>query len=512
MMNALDPVFLTKEVRIVEQAAFALADPPDLMEQAGHAAAQIARKRFLLNGARHVLVLAGPGNNGGDAFVAARYLKHWGYIITVVFCADPDRLPQDASKARQAWLDSQGEIEQDIPDNRHWNLVIDGLFGIGLDPERPLEGRYLDWINTVNAMQKPVLALDIPSGLGSDDGSIYGGVVKAHVTVTFIGLKPGMLTQQGPQYCGECIICSLGLDPAATVKPHIWVLNRKLADLLLPPQRTANSHKGSFGSVGILGGNNGMVGAALLSGRAALYLGAGRVYLGMIAVPAPDFDLLHPELMLRFPSELFELDTINCLVVGPGLAMNESTYGWVEQALECDLPLVLDADALNHIAFHSELARKLAQRSAPALLTPHPAEAARLLDTEVSSVQNNRLDAAVQLSQKFHCVVLLKGSGSICVLSDGACFINTSGNPGLSGAGTGDVLAGLIGALIAQGQKPEDALLLAVHLHGAAADVQLKQNKGPLGMTASEIITAARLLLNEWIYKHDSRKALPKNG
>lgn len=504
MMNTIDPVFLTEEIRKIEQAVSALPDAPDLMEQAGHAAAQIAGKRFLMDGSKRVLVLAGPGNNGGDAFVVARYLKQWGYAAIVVFCAEPDRLPQDAKKARQAWLESHGEIYPEIPDIRNWDLVIDGLFGIGLDPERPLAGKYLDWINTVNAMRVPVLALDIPSGLGSDDGGVYGGVVNAQMTVTFIGLKPGILTQYGPQHCGEYVVCNLNLDPTDTVSPHIWVINQKLANILLPPQRDANSHKGDFGGIGILGGSNGMVGAPLLSGRAALYLGAGRVYLGMIAASAPDFDLLHPELMLRAPSELFELSTINCLVVGPGLAVNEATYGWVAQALDCDLPLVLDADALNHIAFHSELARKLKQRSAPAVLTPHPAEAARLLDIDVSAVQGNRLNAVIQLSKKFDCVVLLKGAGSVCALPDGTCFINTSGNAGLSSAGTGDVLAGITGALIAQGQKPDDALLLSVYLHGAAADALLKRNNGPLGMTASEIISSARFLLNDWIYTGNS--------
>ncbi|HBV21828.1 MAG TPA: NAD(P)H-hydrate dehydratase [Nitrosomonas sp.] len=504
MTHTIDPVFLTEEIRTIEQAAFALPNPPDLMEKAGRAAAEAVRDKFAVNKTLRVLVLAGPGNNGGDAFVAARYLKQWGHAVTVVFCADPERLPQDAQKARQAWLNNQGEIQPDIPDgtgSQNWDLVIDGLFGIGLNPGRPLTGQYLDWINTVNTLRRPVLALDIPSGLGSDDGGVYGAAVDASVTITFIGLKPGILTQYGPQYCGKCIVCDLDLDPVSMLSPHAWVINRKLAEILLPAPRSANSHKGSFGSIGILGGNNGMVGATLLAGRAACYLGAGRVYLGILATSAPDVDLLHPELMLRAPSELFELSTINCLVVGPGMSMSETTYDWVEKTLESDLPLVLDADALNHIAFHSELARKLKHRETPAVITPHPAEAARLLDTDVSTVQRNRMDAASCLSRNLNCSVLLKGSGSICTLADGTCFFNTSGNPGLSSAGTGDVLAGIIGALIAQGQKPNDALLLAVYLHGAAADALLKQNNGPVGMTASEIITAARLLLNEWVYQ-----------
>jgi hydroxyethylthiazole kinase-like uncharacterized protein yjeF len=500
-MNTIDPVYLTAEIRAIEQTALASANPPDLMEKAGRAAAEIAKQQFDMSAARNVLVLAGPGNNGGDAFVVARYLKNWGHTVSIVFNDDPARLPQDAQKARQAWLDSQGEIQSDIPSYPQWDLIIDGLFGIGLRPERPLTGQYLDWICQVNAMSCPVLALDMPSGLSSDEGNVCGQAVAATVTVTFIGLKPGLLTQYGPQYCGECIVCNLDLDVTTRVTPHIWAINRKLVQMLLPPPRPANSHKGHFGSVGILGGNNGMIGAALLAGRSALYLGAGRVYLGMLAQAAPAADMLQPELMLRSAGELFELNTLSCLVAGPGMDINEATYTWMQHALNSNLPLVLDADALNHIAFHSELARQLKLRNTPAVLTPHPAEAARLLDIEVSAVQNNRIDAATKIAEHLNCFVLLKGAGSICALPGGRCFINTSGNPGLSSPGTGDVLAGMIGAFIAQGMKPDDAMLLAVYLHGAAADHLLDLNHGAVGMTASEIIVTARLLLNGWVYK-----------
>lgn len=505
-MSIIDPIYLTEEIRKIEQAVFSRPEPPDLMEKAGRAVAEAAREYCALsdNSPIRVLVLAGPGNNGGDAFVAARYLKHWGYSVSVVFNGEPDRQPPDARKARQAWLDSQGKIQPGIPettDSQNWDLIIDGLFGVGLRQDRPVVGQYLNWIHAVNAMHKPVLAIDIPSGLGSDDGCVYGAVISAAVTVTFIGSKPGILTRDGPQYCGKLVVCDLELDPVAILPPHAWTINRKLAGIVLPLPREANSHKGSFGNLGILGGNKGMTGAVILAGRAALHTGAGRVYLGMLATPPLEIDIVHPELMIRAPSELFDLDKMDCLIVGPGMGMNEITYGWLAQALDSDLPLVLDADALNHIAFHSELARTLMQREASAIVTPHPAEAARLLDTDTSAIQNDRLHAARRLSEKLNCQVLLKGAGSICARPDGTCFFNTSGNPGLSSAGTGDVLSGIIGALIVQGQTPEDALLLAVYLHGAAADELLKQNNGPVGMTASEVIIAARLLLNDWVYK-----------
>lgn len=499
-----DAVFFTAEIREIERQAAMLPKPPRLMEKAGLAAAQVVRERILKNPYQCVLVLAGPGNNGGDAFVVARYLKEWGNAVTVVFTGERSRVPPDAKQAMQAWLDIGGEILADIPDgDKNWDAIIDGLFGIGLDQSRnrPIEGTYREWADTVNRMNVPVVALDIPSGLGSDDGCIYGTAIRAAITVTFIGLKPGLFTHFGPECCGTVVLRDLDIQLATPIEPHAWLLNQKLTQSLLPPPRPGNSHKGSFGNVAILGGSTGMTGAALLAGRAALHLGAGRVYLGLLADNAPPVDFSQPELMLRPPSGLFRLEHLNCLIVGPGLGNSPDALSWLESALDTGLPLVLDADALNLIALNPHLGKKLSQRNAPAILTPHPAEAARLLNTDTAAVQHDRMNAALQIAQQFNRHVVLKGAGSICCFPDGRRYINTSGNPGLSTAGTGDVLAGMIGALLAQGLSPDRALLLAIYLHGAAADHLLQQNRGPLGMVASEVIGAARLLLNEWIYQ-----------
>ena len=506
-MTIADPVFFTAEIREFERQAATLPDPPQLMEKAGLAAAQVIRDQLLKGNNNRILVLAGPGNNGGDAFVAARYLREWGHTVTVVFTGDPNRIPPDARQAMQAWLVMGGEIVADIPGNipgnQNWNAVIDGLFGIGLDQSRnrPIEGNYFNWINTVNHLNAPIVSLDIPSGLGSDDGRIYGTAIRATITVTFIGLKPGLFTNFGPECCGTVLLRDLDIRGISPPAPRSWLLNKTLVQTILPPPRSANSHKGTFGSLAILGGSIGMVGAALLAGRSALHLGTGRVYLGLLSYTAPAVDFLQPELMLRSPAELFKLKPLSCLVVGPGLGNQSEALLWLDRVLNSDLILVLDADALNLIALDSHLSKILNQRKAPAILTPHPAEAARLLRTDTTTIQNNRMDAVYKISHQFNCYVVLKGAGSICCLPDGKRYLNTSGNPGLSTAGTGDVLAGMIGAMIAQGLNPDQALLLAVYLHGAAADHLLRQNHGPLGMTASEIITAARLLLNDWIYQ-----------
>lgn len=499
-------VYSAAEIREIEQLAAALPDSSDLMEKAGLAAAEVARDKLLIHDRTQVLVLAGPGNNGGDAFVVARHLRGWWFKVTLVFAGERARLSDAARQMLDAWLLAGGEMVDEIPENKKWDVVIDGLFGIGLDSKegRNLEGKYLALVNAVNRMDRPVLALDIPSGLGSDTGTVRSTAIRAAMTVTFIGLKPGLLTHDGPEYCGEIVLRDLDLDASSLKKPSSWAMNHAYAQKLLPPPRPVSSHKGMFGSIGIIGGSAGMLGAALLAGGAALKLGAGRVYLGLIASNAPGIDTAQPELMLRPVHELLKLDHLDCLVVGPGLGMEAEACFWLKCALESALPLVLDADALNLVAAHPRVAsllrERLHERKAFSILTPHAAEAARLLGTDTATVQNDRMAAAASLAENFNCYTVLKGAGSICAMPGGKRYINTSGNPGLSSAGTGDILSGITGALLAQGLNTENALLLAVYLHGAAGDMLLRQHGGPLGMTASEIPPAARSLLNQWVY------------
>ncbi len=268
-----------------------------------------------------------------------------------------------------------------------------------------------------------------------------------------------------------------------------------MLDGVLAP-RARNSHKGDYGSVGIVGGDHGMVGAALLAGRAALKLGSGRVYVGLLASDAQSVDPGQPELMLRTADEVLKLGHLSCLAVGPGLGQMPDAAFYLGVALESGLPLVLDADALNLIAADTRLAEIVRARPAPTLLTPHPAEAARLLRTSTPELQNDRVTAATTLAARLNALVVLKGAGSICAGPDGTWHINTSGNPGMASAGMGDVLTGIIAALLAQGAEPKTALLTGVHLHGAAADRAVAEGAGTVGLTASETVDAARALLN----------------
>ena len=464
------------------------------MELAGLAAAGIAREVSGGNG-RPVLVVAGPGNNGGDAFVLARHLKQQWFNVTVVFDSDRKKLSEDARSALQAWRDSGGAIVQSLPSARAtWGLVVDGLFGIGL--EREVAGRHADCVAAINRADAPVLALDVPSGLQSDTGRVLGCAVRARHTVTFIGLKPGLLTLDGPDHCGEVHVRDLGLDPPRLRPAPGFTLAAGIMDAALPP-RKLNSHKGHYGSVGIIGGDHGTVGAALLAARAALKLGAGRVYAGLLAHDAPPADPSWPEIMIRSADAVLKLDNLSCLAVGPGLGQTPDAAFYLGIALQSQRPLVLDADALNLVSIDDHLGGLLKSRSAPTLLTPHPAEAARLLGTVTGGVQDNRIAAATALSAKFSSMIVLKGAGSVCAEPSGTWHINTSGNPGMASAGMGDVLSGMIAALLAQGVTARTALLAGVYLHGAAADRAVAGGAGPVGLTASETIDAARFLLNQ---------------
>jgi ADP-dependent NAD(P)H-hydrate dehydratase / NAD(P)H-hydrate epimerase len=507
----LTPLYNASDLREVEQqaaAAIARDGGVPLMERAGLAAAECVRA-MLGEGGTSVLIFAGPGNNGGDALVAARWLRAWFHRVDVVLDADPVRLPADAAQALAQWHAAGGTTLSEPPPHGRWQLAIDGLFGIGL--KRALEGPFARRVAQINALGIPVLALDLPSGLDADTGSVHGCAVAATRTITFLALKPGLLTADGPDHCGELELATLGVDAERLHPPSGHVVDprqrwhptkRGLAPFfgdLLPPRRR-NSHKGSYGSVGILGGAPGMVGAALLAARAALLAGAGRVSVGLIDEDGPGVDPLQPELMLRAWHELPRLEALSVLAAGPGLGDTPESYTALHWALGRALPLVLDADALNLIARLPSLREALLARSAPTILTPHPAEAARLLGRDSRTVQADRIAAACSLSRELRCAVVLKGCGSISALEGGArWFIHASGNPGMASAGMGDSLTGVIAGLLAQELSAEQALIGGVSVHGAAADAIVAEHGARdalAGLTASEVSLRVRALLN----------------
>lgn len=473
-------------LRALEQR---FSDVP-LMERAGTAGAKLAIE--LQKGLTGTpLIFVGPGNNGGDGLVVARMLRQKGLAPVVVSRADPARMPMDARQAWDAWIAAGGKVERDVPQGK-FGLLIDALFGIGLT--RPAEGIYADWIEAISRYQGPVLALDCPSGLNADTGRALGSVVRARHTISFIAAKPGLYTLNGPDHCGQITVDDLGLGDAVASQAQGHIVGTDDFRASLRP-RPRNSHKGSNGNAVIIGGASGMAGAALLAGRAALKLGAGRVYVGMLErLPV---DPLQPELMLRAAREALPLAT--ALAVGPGLGDSSEATELLRLSINEPVPLVLDADGLNQLATHPALHHHVVRREGGTILTPHPLEAARLLGCDLTEIQADRLTAARQLASKFNAHVVLKGVGSVIANPEGRWAVNTSGNPGLASAGTGDVLTGFIVALLAQGWTVEEGLTAAAHLHGLAADRCVATGLGPIGLSAGELIAPARELLNHWI-------------
>ncbi len=490
------PVYPVDGIRAIEALVVPHAHPP-LMERAGRAAAEEA-VRLTMDRPGAVLIACGPGNNGGDGLVMARRLLQAGRRVVVACRADPSRQPPEARAALEAWRAAGGETTSDFPaaPAAGWSLVVDALFGIGL--RKAVEEPYATWIRNLNAQQGPRLAIDVPSGLDADTGRVLGSAFRATQTLTFIALKPGLLTLDGPDYAGEVNVHRLDIDPASWLTPPGLQVRPALIRPWLRP-RLHNTHKGTYGDVGIVGGAPGMTGAALLAGRAAQKLGCGRVFVGLADAAAPRVDFVQPELMLRSPEAV--LERAGVLALGPGLGTDAMAAGLLEQAVATDKPLVLDADALNLLGMRPDLHPRLAARNAPTLLTPHPGEASRLLDTDTGSVQADRVAAAQTLARRFDALVVLKGYGSVIATPDGRWFINNTGHPGMASAGMGDVLTGLVASLLAQGWAPEPAVIAAVHLHGSAADRLAREGVGPVGLTASEVIEAARGVFNGWIVR-----------
>jgi hydroxyethylthiazole kinase-like uncharacterized protein yjeF len=492
------PVLTPDELRGVEKRA-AAAKGASLMELAGRSAADVARRLAADTGAP-ILAVAGPGDNGGDAWVAAAHLLESFHRVVVFDVKGEAPKAVQAQAAKSVFQSRGGSIVREWPGSLRPALVVDGLLGLGLS--RDVDADLAAVIERINALGVPVLALDVPSGIDSRTGRVRGTAVRATQTITFIARKVGLYTLDGPDHCGAIECDELGMGDEVRAVAHGWLLTPEYVAPWLPP-RQRNAHKGDFGSVAVVGGNRGMVGAALLAARAALLAGAGKVRVGLLSPDALGADPLQPELMLGSIDDALAADV---LVAGPGAGRSPSatSVSMFERSvlpavIAARKPLVLDADALNAVAVNEGLASALANRAHPAtLLTPHPAEAARMLGKSTVDVQADRLGAALELARRFRAQVVLKGAGSICAFPDGRWSVNATGNAGLASAGNGDVLAGIMGALLAQKLDAGKALQYAVCLHGAAGDACVARGEGPVGLTASEVAREARALIGRW--------------
>ncbi|MEK8034310.1 NAD(P)H-hydrate dehydratase [Ideonella sp. DXS29W] len=493
-----DALHDTGSSRAIERAALAAAAPHELMERAGLAVARLALS--IAPHAQRFWVAAGPGNNGGDGLVAARWLLAAGKAVLVSCTGDPDRLPPDARQARHRALlagvpiesmASSAATEQDARDDRRFDVVIDALLGLG--QTRPAEGAIAELIHVVNRHRRQgalVLAIDLPTGLCADTGRLLGSaVVQADVTLSLLTLKPGLFTGAGRDLAGDIWCDDLAVPPAAQAAAY-RLTGSADARAALAPRRLADhaSHKGRFGDLWVVGGDQGMQGAAQLAAQAGLRAGAGRVYLSCLADASPTAPPSGaPELMVRslesgLAAGLADSATVVC-GCGGGMAVQGALPLLIDRAPR----LVLDADALNRTAEDPSLAAQLearGKRGLPTILTPHPLEAARLLGTDTATLQADRPQAARRLAQRFGAVVVLKGSGSMVAAPVQAMAINASGNARLATAGTGDVLAGLIGGCWSSHPTSDGSSGLeqafqvacgATWLHGRAAESSNEQ-------------------------------------
>lgn len=459
-----------------------------LMNRAGEAAFGVLRGAWPRSGT--LLIVAGPGNNGGDGYVVARLAREAGLGVKFVFLGDPERMRSDALSAREAFLACGGEARPWLGKLPPADVVVDALLGTGL--EREVEGAFRDVIDAMNAHAAPVIAIDIPSGLHSDTGVPMGAAVIADRTVSFIGLKQGLFTGSGKAYCGQVRFSDLGVPDAVydAVEPScVRISLERFRDRLAPRSRCA--HKGDFGHVLIVGGEAGMSGAVRLAGEAAARTGAGLVSVATRASHAGILNVTRPELMVRGVECGADLDPLlsraTVVAIGPGLGQGDWGREMLRRVLEAPQPVVMDADALNLL---SEAAP---QRDGKRIMTPHPGEASRLLGCTTAEVQRDRFGAAQRIVDRYGGVVVLKGSGTL-IGGAGRMALCDAGNPGMASGGMGDVLTGIISALVAQGLNPGDASRAGVCLHAAAADVAAAD--GERGLLAGDLPPIVRTLAN----------------
>lgn len=453
--------------RRLEAAALCATPPHALMARAGLAAARLALA--VAPHARRVGVLVGPGNNGGDALIAALHLQRKGVAVTALALADPDRLPADAANAWQQARAAALPRVDDFAELGPVDLLIDGLLGLGAT--RAPQGRLAETIAAVNCGEHPVLAIDLPSGLAADQGHVPGQeAIRARWTLALLTLKPGLFTAAGRDHAGEVWFDDLGVEATA---PTAWLGACSNPPAPGLPVRRHAHHKGSFGNLYVVGGAVGMQGALHLAAHAALTAGAGRVWASPLD---PGWRPPVPELMLCHAAWQMDAATLRGATIVCGCGGGDAVAQTLPNLLAHVPRLLLDADALNAIAHDTALGRALHERAARGqhtVLTPHPLEAARLLGTSSATVQSDRLAAAQRLAEAWQAIVLLKGSGSIVAAPGRTPWINASGNAALATPGSGDVLAGWMGGLWARQAGADDGwhtARAAVWLHGHAAD------------------------------------------
>ncbi len=486
-------ILTADELQNLEMRAANQLGADTLMKRAGAAAAELIMKRLEDAGVeqRRVTLLVGPGNNGGDALACACELREKGAVVNVVLPGG--RRPTSALALAQLerWTQAGGTTYDDPYMTEKADCVVDGLFGTGL--AKPITGDYLDAVLWFNERQALKVSLDIPSGLNPVTGHWTGSYpgCSADVTITFLCVKSGLYMCEGADAAGEIVLNEL--DVSVPLSPLSVIGTDEFPRVLRP--RVKNSHKSDYGSVAVIGGTDGMIGASILAARAALISGAGRVTLECRAEHAPHVDMVYPEIM--FATKPVNLEDFDAIVLGCGLGTSAEAKARVIEALNCQKPLILDADALNIIAADIKLQDMVLARRAPTVLTPHPGEAARLLRRDTAGVTADRVAACRELAVQTGAIVVLKGAGTVISMRSSRTWINPTGSPMLATGGSGDVLAGMIGAMFAQGYDMVESVLAAVYFHGLSAEGL------EAGFTAGEIAPNAMALVHDARVSYD---------
>lgn len=498
------------QMRRLDEAAIQEHKIPGLalMENAGRAAAEVARGMLAdagKTGCATVAVLAGPGNNGGDGYVVARHLHGWGERCVVYLLAPEAKVAGDARTNLEAWrglggivvdATAPGALALLLDSLREADLVVDALFGTGLAQE--VRSPYREAIDVINGLGRPVLALDIASGLCGDRGRVLGVAVRASATVTFGFAKRGHYLYPGAAHTGALHVVDIGIPDTVTAahQPTCSLMRAEDAQLLLP-RRARDAHKGTFGHVLVLAGGAGRTGAALLAARAAYRSGAGLVTIAAPQSSRGTLDAKVVEVMTESVGDTLDRAAAgrilelcagkDALVLGPGLGTGRDVAGLLRALLPAlDCPTVLDADALTVLADDLGL---FADTHAPLLLTPHPGEMARLAALTTAEIQGDRLGHAEGFARTHGVTLVLKGAGTVVAEPSGRLWLNTSGNPGMATGGAGDVLCGVLAALLAAKLPSAEAARLGVYAHGAAGDLA-RETQGEMGLIAGDLVEA----------------------
>lgn len=462
-----------------------------MMTHAASAAWQALQKRWPT--AKRIAVCVGKGNNAGDGYLVAFNAANAGCDVTIFAAFSPEKLQGDAKKAAKQCqaIKLPIHVVKTLPDLNNFDVIVDALLGIGLSGN--VRAPYHGMIEAINNSDKPVLAIDVPSGINANTGAVGGVAIQADVTVTMIAFKQGLFTGQAPAYCGELLVNDLSIpeEIIAPVEHDAELLQwQRLKELL--PKRRVDSHKGHYGHVLVIGGDYGMGGAVRMASEAAMRVGAGLVSVATRPEHVTVVNCSRPEIMCHKVTSAGDLEALlsraTVIVIGPGLGKSEWSISLLNRILETDHDKVLDADALN-------LLSQTSTKNNHWVLTPHPGEAAMLLGVKSKDIQQDRFFAARECQKRYGGVVVLKGLGTLVQGKDAIAKICPAGNPGMATGGMGDILSGVIGGLLAQGLEIEEAAELGVLVHSMAADRAAEQG-GERGMLASDLMEHLRKIVN----------------